>query len=564
MTSQGGGATFIKHTLEQFAKEGKKLPALLSSSKQALNPAEDVNNNGVVSPEPSKFSSLAPSGVAVRSNSAQFRAEAEEGEDGFDTDKNDKSSNGIVGQVVDTICDAFAGETTDDKLQLQIVKALMNAISSSDPKSAIHGVVLLRAVRTTFNIFLFSKSQNTQMLAQTTLQQMVQTLFSKVPAPKAPRALVRELSNIRASMVGTQDSNEIKRKLDPLNQTYKDLHLVFRALCKMSMKPVPPQEGNGTDLKSPTMRSKLLSLHLINMLLSSHLYVFLAQTPCLFPANTTRENSQFVYAIKQHLCLTLSRNTVSPIPHVFDVSMEIFGKSLVGLRAALKRELSVVFTEIVLPIAEAKTAVTFHQRTSLLKALLRILSDPSADGGKILVEIYLNYDCDLEASAQENVWERLINTLSMLIQEHNNSTNSPLVPMTIPSGISYTNGPPSLMTASLATYTKDQIRELNSTTGDYNELKRRGLELLVRGVLRPLVTWITAKIEADAKKTDMQSTASDKDADAALSMLKETDKPFISIDDPTQFQNLKHRKQVLLEGIKRFNTKPKKVNKLNE
>ncbi|KAI9332211.1 hypothetical protein BDR26DRAFT_649613 [Obelidium mucronatum] len=660
-----GGETFIKHTLELFSKEGKKLPALLASAKQALialdkkepdlqsmqtifqpfqiacqsrqpilattaidclgklftynywgrcNISSDISEddeNDVIAPlTSSEVGGLTPANSSpTRSNSGQFKASAadpEDERDGFEADKHDKSSCGIVGQVVDTICDVFSGgDSTDDKLQLQIVKALMSAISTSDLKSAIHGAVLLRAIRTTYNIFLFSKSQTTQMLAQTTLQQMVQALFGRVSAPAVSKPMAREISLIAADSPGSmqssivldspqpgttrasvangsldsgvggsklansqesnssisQDSTEIKRKKDPLNQTYRDLHLVFRALCKLSMKQIPPQEGSGTDLKTPSMRSKLLALHLINMILSSHLYVFLVSTPCLFPVATTRENSLFIHAVKQYLCLTLSRNTVSTIPQVFDVSMEIFGKALVGLRTALKRELSVVFTEIVIPIAEVKTAVTFHQRTSLLKSLLRILSDSNADGGKILVEIYLNYDCDLEATAQENVWERLINTLSMLIQENNNApNNTAITPSTVSSGVSYSNGPPSLTTASLVTYTKDQVRELSTTVGDHNELKRRGLELLVRGILKPLVSWISAKVEADAKKSsDTQNASNDKDFESGLGLLKDGDnKPMTSVDDPTQFQNLKHRKQVLLEGIKRFNTKPKK------
>lgn len=53
---------------------------------------------------------------------------------------------------------------------------------------------------------------------------------------------------------------------------------------------------------------------------------------------------------------------------------------------------------------EARSTITFHQRISLLKALHRIFADPANDGGRILVEIYLNYDCDVEAGAKENIW----------------------------------------------------------------------------------------------------------------------------------------------------------------
>ncbi|KAI8610970.1 hypothetical protein BC830DRAFT_1069281 [Chytriomyces sp. MP71] len=521
-------------------------------------------------------------------------SDAEDDKDSFDADKNDKSSQGIVGQVVDTICDVFS-DTIDDKLQLQIVKALMSAISTTDAKSSLHGSVLLRAIRTTYNVFLFSKTPNTQMVAQATLQQMVSALFSRVPPIVAMKSIIREnstigndaspgslqssivlesplASTIRSSLVNehhdsgvgsakySQDSDLAgRKKRDPFSQTYRDLQLVFRALCKLSMKPITGPDALANDLKSTPMRSKLLSLHLINAVLSSHMHVFFVQAPNLFPNGTPKDGTLFVHSVKQYLCLSLSRNTVSVLPPVFDVSMEIFGKALVGLRSVLKKELSVVFTELIIPIAEARSTITFHQRISLLKSLTRFLSDQNNEGGKILVEIYLNYDCDVEATAQENIWERLINTLSNSIQENNNAPNAqPPLAFTIASGTSFSQGPPSLTTASLVSFTKEHMKELHSTTGDHIELKKRGLELLVRGVLKPLVSWISTKLDNEAKKAEFQNSTNDKEAESGLGLIKEGEKTLSSVDDPTQFQNLKHRKQVLLEGIKRFNSKPKK------
>ncbi|KAJ3265244.1 guanine nucleotide exchange protein for ADP-robosylation factor [Chytriomyces hyalinus] len=639
-SNQSGGDTFIKHTLEQLvnAREGKKIPALLQSAKQALVALEkkepdllamqsifqpfqiacqsrqsvlattaidclgklftynywgkcNIVNEANEEEESQIMSQLAQGefsrSMATPTSSSPTRtlskSDADDEKDGFETDKNDKSSKGIVGQVVDTICDVFS-DSIDDKLQLQIVKALMSAISSTDPKSALHGSVLLRAVRTTYNVFLFSKTPNTQMVAQATLQQMVTALFSRIPPPPLGKPFTRDVSAIfpdatpgslqgsvheNDSGVGSgsnssaaalsNDSSEFGNgRKDPLNETYRDLQLVFRALCKLSMKQIIGPETTTTDLKSPPLRSKLLSLHLINSVLASYIHVFFLPTPILFPSGTPKESVLFIHSVKQYLCLSLSRNTSSILPQVFDVSLEIFGKSLLGLRSVLKKEMSVVFTEIIIPIAEARPTVTFHQRMSLLKSLNRILSDPAADGGKILVEIYLNYDCDLEASAQENIWERLVNTLSMLVQESNTAQTGPAASSTITSGVSYAQGPPSLTTANLVAYTKEQLKELNSSTGDFKDLKKKGLDLMVRGLLKPLVSWITGKLENEAKKTESQPSSSEKDNDSGLGLLKEGDKMHVAADDPTQFQNLKHRKQVLLEGIKRFNTKPKK------
>lgn len=113
----------------------------------------------------------------------------------------------------------------------------------------------------------------------------------------------------------------------------KDAYLVFRALCKLSMKPVPTESS--TDLKSHSMRSKLLSLHLILTILSSHIQVFTSPN-VIITSSTTHESTLFVQAIKQYLCLSLSRNAVNPVPQVFEISLEIFWKCINKLRSHLK------------------------------------------------------------------------------------------------------------------------------------------------------------------------------------------------------------------------------------
>jgi brefeldin A-inhibited guanine nucleotide-exchange protein len=86
------------------------------------------------------------------------------------------------------------------------------------------------------------------------------------------------------------------------------------------------------------MRSKLLALHLINTLFITHVPVFLMPAPVLFTEDSTNdlEYVRFIHAVKQYLCLTLSRNTVSVVPQVYDIAVEIFCRMLVSLRSVLK------------------------------------------------------------------------------------------------------------------------------------------------------------------------------------------------------------------------------------
>ncbi|CAJ0893694.1 17686_t:CDS:2, partial [Entrophospora sp. SA101] len=74
-----------------------------------------------------------------------------------------------------TICDCFVGENTDDKVQLQIIKALLAAVSSID--IPVHHSSLLKSIRTSYNIFLLSKNPTNQTVAQGTLTQMVNQVF---------------------------------------------------------------------------------------------------------------------------------------------------------------------------------------------------------------------------------------------------------------------------------------------------------------------------------------------------------------------------------------------------
>ena len=81
------------------------------------------------------------------------------------------------------------------------------------------------------------------------------------------------------------------------------------------MKPLaegPP------DPRSPELRSKVLSLQLILSVLQN-------------AGNEFRRNSTFLNAIKQYLCVALSKNGVSTVPEVFELSLAIFLSLLSGI-----------------------------------------------------------------------------------------------------------------------------------------------------------------------------------------------------------------------------------------
>ncbi|MEQ2168182.1 hypothetical protein GOODEAATRI_011688, partial [Goodea atripinnis] len=103
----------------------------------------------------------------------------------------------------------------------------------------------------------------------------------------------------------------------------KDAFLVFRSLCKLSMKPLsdgPP------DPKSHELRSKVLSLQLLLSILQNAGPIF-------------KTNEMFINAIKQYLCVALSKNGVSSVPEVFELSLSIFLTLLSHFKTHLKMQI---------------------------------------------------------------------------------------------------------------------------------------------------------------------------------------------------------------------------------
>ncbi|KAI9301721.1 hypothetical protein BJ944DRAFT_243025 [Cunninghamella echinulata] len=618
--------------------------------------------------------------------------------------ENEVAQTQVMEKVVDSICDCFIGEETDEKVQLQIVKALLDAVYSTS--SPLHQSALLKAVRTTYNIFLLSRSSANQNVAQVTLTQMVDHIFrrvkiqpisfatsqtdlaingqkptsdndddnnsnkkngtangenngttsyqdqilveasmardemdKKLPNKKdTSEELLNDTANVfkeeeidesQQQQVNQFDSEKDGGKMDDIkekesvtsepngaitktinekdnddlnsegrgsfehdklevgeSETEEDLYikdaiLVFRALCKLSKKPISSEWGN--DMRSYSMRSKLLSLHLILTILTSHMRVFTSPGVVfsVIDSSSNRRTNPFILEIKQYLCPSLGRNAFSMVPQVFDITMEILWKVIQGLKAFLKKEVEVFFREIILRILEMRTT-TYQQKFTLLKVVLRMCEDPQT-----LVDIYLNYDCDDQAL--DNIYERLVNVLSKITtshtglhggKEHDSNHNSHSAGHY---GL-HTNSvviPPPLTTATVQTNDKQQGNGLTNSEG---AIKFKSLECLV-GVLRSLVSWYnnnSVSVSADEKQDDEDVTTptpresedvrgsterftqhnnnstSKLSPTTSSTLLASNGSSTPRLDDPEQFENLKHKKQLLQEGVKLFNWKPKK------
>ncbi|THG97613.1 hypothetical protein EW026_g4418 [Hermanssonia centrifuga] len=384
--------------------------------------------------------------------------------------------------------------------------------------------------------------------------------------PHLSQHLQEPSDSIRSDTLADDDEGGFPMREMSINDIFiKDAFLVFRALCKLTMKPLNPESER--DLKSHAMRSKLLSLHLVLTILNNHMPLFVSPAAIIY-SSSSHDATTFAQAVTQYLCLCLSRNAVSPVLQVFEISVEIFWRVISGMRTKLKKEIEVLLHEIFIPILEMKTS-TLKQKAVILGMLHRLCQDPQA-----LVEIYLNYDCDSEAA--DNIYEHFINIVSKLGSSPITSIppkgTEPTNPSQQPSSKTNPNAvPPSLSTTALSVPGSLDTSGLGLTE---QQLRRQSLECLV-AVLKSLVAWGTANtaqvespgdqttrtIPIDDVREEVVTPDTSFDRLSAMPSASETSRqptPDQIPDDPSRFESAKQKKTTLLEGIKKFNFKPKR------
>uniref|UniRef100_A0A8C1WKB6 ADP-ribosylation factor guanine nucleotide-exchange factor 2 (brefeldin A-inhibited) n=1 Tax=Cyprinus carpio TaxID=7962 RepID=A0A8C1WKB6_CYPCA len=468
----------------------------------------------------------------------------------------------LIDRLVETICNCFQGPQTDEGVQLQIIKALLTAVTS--PHIEIHEGTILLTVRTCYNIYLASRNLINQTTAKATLTQMLNVIFTRMEnqavSIKHLQLLhiaysiwmgeeIQESDQMTSSVAGgvdgeevhprpeTEAGAEVQEETEPDSglgdssveggdaesiqgsQTaarfshilQKDAFLVFRSLCKLSMKPLadgPP------DPKSHELRSKVVSLQLLLSVLQGAGPVF-------------RTHEMFVNAIKQYLCVALSKNGVSSVPEVFELSLAIFLTLLSHFKVHLKMQIEVFFREIFLTILETSSS-SFEHKWMVIQTLTRICAD-----AQCVVDIYVNYDCDLNAA---NIFERLVNDLSKIAQGRSG-------------------------------------QELGMTPLQELSLRKKGLECLV-SILKCMVEWsrdmyINPNLQAnfgqerpaegdsaDGKLHENLSSRRDSvsSLDSTVSSGVQQSQP----DHPEQYEVIKQQKEIIEHGIELFNKKPKR------
>lgn len=348
------------------------------------------------------------------------------------------------------------------------------------------------------------------------------------------------------------------------------------------------------------MRSKLLALHLVLTVLNSHMPLFVDPMAIVY-SNSQNEPMPFVQAINQHLCLCLSRNAVSPVPQVFEISVEIFWRVLSGMRTRLKvvsdlildqswtntssrKKLKYCCTRFSYPSSKCELPHSNRRLSSWVCSLVYVRTRRhSLRSISIMIVIVkrrtismnsalkCSHALTLADSCSRSSFINIISKFaSMPVSAFSQKGAEPSSPALSPTP----KNPPPTVSTSLGNSILNVPGSLDASTMGLTEgqLRRQGIECLV-SVLRSLVTWgiATGKGDDAQTRTPSRSQTGEEGKREPGTPDGPTDRLSVASseafrqptpeleDDPTRFESAKQKKTTLLEGIKKFNFKPKKV-----
>jgi brefeldin A-inhibited guanine nucleotide-exchange protein len=346
-----------------------------------------------------------------------------------------------------------------------------------------------------------------------------------------------------------------------------DAYLMFRAFCKLSLRTVNNETSASLNLKENIdIRSKILSLNLLLATLQN-------------ARSTFKQSDHMIRIIRRYLCVSLSKNGVSPIMEVFELSLAIFVALLADYKQYLKKQIEVFFKEIIIYLLETGTS-SFEHKWLVIQALTRVCAN-----AQCVVDLYINYDCDLQSS---NIFARLVNVLSkkaqgrqisdmactpvqlrslrlkglecivsvlkcmvewskdLYVNPNNVTVQSNLGPENRPAeaagNTSATLADSDLSTAKMRSYaSQNSLSSSNSTStsGQYTANMSSSNNL---------------SLNASAALTQLNGTPSQVDQSHATAL---TSNP-LSTYNPSEFEMLKSKKELWERGIELFNKKPKK------
>lgn len=195
---------------------------------------------------------------------------------------------------------------------------------------------------------------------------------------------------------------------------HKDAFLLFRSLCRISMRSVAEDSGfgggsGGSGLANTgnaatddpfAFQSKILSLELVLSIINN-------------AGPSFRRGERFIHAIRQYLCQSLLQNCTSNYTQIVGLSLQVFLVLINNFKRHLKAEIDIFVTSIFLRILQSENS-SFEHKMLVLEVLNNLCDDAS-----ILGEIFLNYDCDWNTN---DLFKQIVDALAKIAKGKKDAT----------------------------------------------------------------------------------------------------------------------------------------------
>lgn len=189
------------------SKEAKKSASFRAAAQRALDLCQDTSNAAYLHPreifEPLRLAISNPQTTSVPTLVTSLDLLAKLVSHSFFNEPHGppKGLSPLSDLITHSITLAYS-ESSPPQVALQVVKALMAVVLSTDRGMLVHQSSLLKAVRTVYNVFLLSNDAANQVVAQGALTQMVHHVFGRVVRPVAR-------SDRRTSSLGENEARRV-------------------------------------------------------------------------------------------------------------------------------------------------------------------------------------------------------------------------------------------------------------------------------------------------------------------------------------------------------------------
>ncbi|DAZ95196.1 TPA: hypothetical protein N0F65_013041 [Lagenidium giganteum] len=299
---------------------------------------------------------------------------------------------------------------------------------------------------------------------------------------------------------------------------HKDAFLLFRSLCRISMRSVAEDTaltnggagGAGASSGNPSedpfaFQSKILSLELVLSIINN-------------AGPSFRRGERFIHAIRQYLCQSLLQNCTSNYTQIVGLSLQVFLVLINNFKKHLKSEIEIFVTSIFLRILQSENS-SFEHKMLVLEVLNNLCDDASTLG-----EIFLNYDCDWISN---DLFKQIIDALAKIAKGKKDAAT---------------------LYANMSSSVKMKMMQNDAA------LVLKGLECLTATVasLKKAANFV------ETEKRESQSSSGDADDDGPPTAPPPAPAPPVSttMSAVEAFDRKKRRQEELATGILKFNVKP--------